>query len=149
MYSDRLKALRERQGYTQTELGNIIEVGKSQYSHYENERVTIPIKHLNTLCNYFQASIDYIFGFTDTQNYKKLQANIDKNKSSIRLKEFRKENNLTQKKLASFLNTTFSTISSYECGINIINTSYLYAICKKYKISADYLLGKNDNPKYL
>ena len=31
----------------------------------------------------------------------------------------------------------------------LIATPFLYTICKKYNISADYLLGKIDNPKYL
>ena len=73
---------------------------------------------------------------------------INKIKSGQRLKGFRKENNLNQSKLANFLNTTFSTISSYERGINVINTNYLFTICSKYHISADYLLGKIDEPKY-
>ena len=42
-----------------------------------------------------------------------------------------------------------STISKIENGHNIIATPFLYQICKKYNISADYLLGKIDSPKYL
>ena len=37
----------------------------------------------------------------------------------------------------------------YEKGKTLILTSFLYTICKKYNISADYLLGKIDEPKYL
>ena len=40
-------------------------------------------------------------------------------------------------------------ISEYENKNRLISTSYFYSICKKYHISADYLLGKIDNPKYL
>lgn len=142
MYSERLKKERETHNLLQKDVASILKVDRGQYSHYEIEYVTIPIKHLNTLCNYFDVSLDYIFGFTDTRQYKNTNNNIDKIKSSIRLKELRKNNKLSQSKLAAFLNTTFTTISSYERGVNIISTNYLYAICQKYKISADYLMGK-------
>ena len=39
-------------------------------------------------------------------------------------------------------------ITEYERGTNIIATPFLYEICKTYLISADYLLGKTDSPKY-
>ena len=68
---------------------------------------------------------------------------------SKRLKDFRKENKITQKKLAQELNTSQSTIADYERGKNMIPTPFLYTICKKYNISADYLLGRINNPKYL
>ena len=148
MYQN-LKKLRERHGLTQNFIANLIEIDRSQYGKYENEYTTIPIKHLNTLCNYFDVSIDYIFDFTKNKKYNHQNNNIDKEKSGIRVKEFRKENKLNQTELAKFLNTSFSTVSSYERKVNIISTTYLYAICKKYNISADYLLGKTDNPKYL
>ena len=144
----RLKFLRETSNIKQIEICKLINIVDSQYSHYENENVTIPIKHLNTLCNYFDVSLDYIFEFTDIKQYPNYLPNIDINISAKRLKEFRKIYHLNQKKLATFLNTSFTTISSYERGINIINTNYLYSICKKYHISADYLLGKIDEPIY-
>jgi len=61
-----------------------------------------------------------------------------------RIKSFRKENNLTQEKLASILNISDGTIAGYECGNNIIATPFLYDLCKKYHVSADYLLGRID-----
>ena len=140
----RLRYLRESNKIIQTDIANILNISKSQYCIYETERVTIPIKHLITLSNYYNVSIDYLFEFSNTKQYKNINKNIDKTIISKRLKEFRKENKITQKKLAEMLNTTFSTISSYECGINIISTNYLYTICKKYNISADYLLGRTD-----
>ena len=56
---------------------------------------------------------------------------------------------MTQKKLALILNTTYSNIAFYEKGRNFIATPFLYQICHKYHISADYLLGKINEPKYL
>lgn len=148
MYKEQIKYLRELNEVTQEELSNAIGIIRGSYSHYETENNIIPIKHLNSICNYFNVSLDYIFGFTKTFNYSKTNKNIDNIISGTRLKEFRKENNLTQSKLASILNTVHPVITNYEKGKNIIATPFLYTICKKYNISADYLLGKTDNPKY-
>ena len=136
-------------GKNQIDIANLLKIDRSQYGKYENEYTTIPIKHLNTLCNYFNISLDYIFSLTDNKQYNNSKNDINLLESGKRLKEFRKENKITQTKLADFLTTSFSNVSAYERSINIISTTYLYAICKKYNISADYLLGKIDSPKYL
>ena len=149
MYTAKIKELRERIGLTKTEVGKILGIDRSQYGHYENDYFTIPIKHLINLCNYYNVSLDYIFEFSNTKQYRNNKKEIDKNLMGKRLKEFRKENSLTQTNLADFLNTTFSTISSYERGVNILSTNYLYIISKTYNISSDYLLGRIDKPKYL
>ena len=149
MYKEKLKSLRERSGLTQSSLASLLNIDRSQYGKYENEYTTIPIKHLNTLCNYLEVSIDYVFDFSNLKQYKNMNCEINKIESGLRLKTFRKEWNITQTKLADFLNTSFSNVSAYERGVNILSTTYLYAICKKYNISAGYLLGKIDNPKYL
>ncbi len=149
MYAKRLKQLRERIGISQKELANLINIQRPVYTQYENEYTTIPLIHLNYLCNYFSVSLDYIFDFTDLYNYEIIIKDIDKKVVGERLREFRKENKLTQVKLASMLNTTHSVIADYERGRFLISLSFLYVICKKYNISADYLLGKVDEPKYL
>ena len=107
------------------------------------------VLHYNSFFHYFNVSVDYFFSFTKDNNYGIFNPEINSVKSGLRLKELRKENKLTQLKLAEVLNTDNSTISKYEKGINIIATPFLYSICKNYNISADYLLGKIDNPKYL
>lgn len=144
-----LKKLRKDKNLTQEELANIIEINRVQYNQYENNYVNIPIKHLNSLSNFFDVSIDFLLELTNNKNYKNNSKDIVKAKSGQNLKEFRKENKLTQVELSKLLNTSRTTITEYERGTNYIATPFLYAICKKYNISADYLLGKIDKPKYL
>ena len=146
---DRLRELRNNKNITQAALSSLLKIHEYVYGQYEREYVIIPLKHLNTLSNYFNVSFDYILEFTNKINYKNSINEIDSIKVGQRLKEFRKENKITQVKLANILNTVQPVIANYEKGKYLISIPFLYTICKKYNISADYLLGKIDNPKYL
>ena len=147
-YNNRLLELRTCINLTQEDIAKILKISRTTYKDYELQTSIIPIKHLVTLSKYFDVSIDYLFESTKLVQYENVK-DVDKIEAGKRLKEFRKENKLTQQKLANILNTTFSSIAFNEKGRNLIATPFLYTICKKYNISADYLLGKIDNPKYL
>ncbi len=149
IYKNKLIELRENKELKQYEIADILNIYKGLYNQYETEYAIIPTKHLNTLCNYFDVSFDYIFEFSNKLRYLNSNKEINSIKAGTRLKEFRKENRLTQTKLANFLNTVQPVIANYEKGKYLISTPFLYTICKKYNVSADYLLGKIDNPKYL
>ena len=148
-YTNKLKELREDKDITQKEIAEYLGMDKDSYGHYERQDYIIPIKHLNSVCNYLNISIDYVMNFTNQINYSNNKNEINRVKSGERLKALRKENKMTQAKLASILETAPSVIGGYEKGRRLIATPFLYTICDKYKISADYLLGKIDNPKYL
>ena len=144
IYSNRLKELREEKNISQQDIAKYLKIDNSLYAKYEKEYYVIPIKHLNTLSNYFNISFDYLFGLTNKLNYKENVNEIDSLKSGNRIKEFRKEDKITQERLASELNMARSALANYERGRTVIATPFLYTICKKYQISADYLLGKID-----
>ena len=138
----KLKELREKKNLTQEKVSNDLNINRVQYCQYENDYFNVPIKHLINIAQYYQVSIDYLFDLTNEEkdHYK---SNVNIKIAGNRLKEFRKENKMTQKKLALILNTTYSNIAFYDKGRNFIATPFLYQICHKYHISADYLLGKN------
>ena len=146
-YGEKLKFLRERIGKSSVFIAKLLNISDSLYSRYEKEKQTIPLKHLITLCDFYEVSLDYIFAFTEEKNYPIYNKNYDLNIVGNRLKEFRKEFNLTQEKVAKFLKIDQPTWSIYEKGKSLIGTPFLYTICSKYNISADYLLGRTDNPK--
>lgn len=149
MYSYRLKELREDKDLRQYEISKLLGFTKEVYGNFERENTIMPIKHLNFLCNYFNVSFDYLFEFTNSRKYHGNKKEINKDLMRDRLRELRKENNLSQKELANSIKVAPSTISDYERKAKIIATPFLYDISKKYNISADYLLGKTNNPKYL
>ena len=148
-YKERLKEVRELKEVKQSDIAKYLGVSNKTYSAYEIEYEIVPSKHLVKVIDYFNISIDYLFGFTNQKQYDNYILGIDKKIAGQKLKEIRKEQKLTQQKLATILNTTQSVIADYEKGRYLIATPFLYTICKKYHISADYLIGKIKEPKYL
>lgn len=147
-FNDNLRLLREENNLRQEDVANVLGISRSTYKDYELRISIIPVKYLNILSNFYNVNIDFILALSERKQIINLKSEIDKAKAGLRLKEFRKENGLTQKELANYLNTTFSTIAFYEKGRNLIATPFLYTICKTYGVSADYLLGKINEPKY-
>ncbi len=72
-------------------------------------------------------------------NYMK-ENNIDLKSVGKNLKKLRINNHLKQKDLYNMLNITSSSYSLYENGKILIQTSFIYQIAKKYKISIDSIL---------
>ncbi len=144
LYKERLKSLRMEANLTQQEVANILKIPRGLFSQYETEYTIIPIKHLITLADYFQVSLDYLFNFTLQKSYKDSRPGSNKINSGKNLKAWRKSQKLTQEKLAQELVTFQPVIADYERGRNLIATPFLYSICKKYNVSADYLLGKTN-----
>ena len=66
-----------------------------------------------------------------------------------RLKDLRKENDITQEELAKFIGVTTSMVGMYETDARKPSYEVLLKISKHFNVSTDYLLGKNDqrNPK--
>ena len=147
-YGEKFKELREYNNLSQYDIAKLLDISRSSYNQFEQQYDIIPIKRLNEIANIFNVSIDYILGLTNILSYSNSSTEIDVTLSSQRLKEFRKANKLTQEKLANILNTVHSVITKCENGSQLIATPFLYTICKKYNISADYLLGKTNEPKY-
>ncbi len=69
----------------------------------------------------------------------------NKSKFSIRLKELRKQNNLTQFQLAKSLFFDQSTISDWEMRGKEPNYDTLIKLVKILNTTADYLLGISDD----
>ena len=147
MNFQKLIELREDSSLKQKDIAALLNITQQTYSLWENGSKIIPLKHLNSLCNYYNVSMDYVFGLSNVRQYDIINSVIDKKIIGIKLKEFRKEKNITQEELANILNTTHSTISAYESGKTTILTAFAYQICKRYNISMDYLCGRVKNTR--
>lgn len=61
-----------------------------------------------------------------------------------RVRDLREDNDKTQQEIADYLGTTQQVYSRYEKGINEMPIRHIIALCKYYKVSADYILGLKD-----
>lgn len=65
----------------------------------------------------------------------------------MRLKELRKQKNISQLKLAMDLGLNQNSISRYETGEREADYATLIAFADYFNVSIDYLLERTDNPK--
>ena len=141
----RLFDLREYNDLYQKDVAKILGVSQQSYSQWEKGVKIIPLKHLNTLCNYYKVSMDYMLDLSNDKYYNCSIKNLDKKIIGSNIKSIREKNKLTVRDLADKLNTTPSTISSYENGKTLILTAFAYQICKEYNTSLDKFLGRKKN----
>jgi len=71
MYLRRLRDLREDNDLTQAQVAEILKTKQNIYSRYERGYQNIPLEFLLTLADYYNVSIDYIFGRTDNPDINK------------------------------------------------------------------------------
>ena len=64
----RLKELREDHDLTQQKLADLLKITRQNYSRWETSEKIIPLKHLNTLANFYDVSLDYIMGINNIKN---------------------------------------------------------------------------------
>jgi transcriptional regulator with XRE-family HTH domain len=64
----------------------------------------------------------------------------------VRIKEKRKQNNFTQKKLADLVSVSPQVISNWERGYTDPDHNDVKRLADALDVSADYLLGKSDAP---
>jgi len=76
----------------------------------------------------------------------------DKKASNLlgeRLRELRKQKNLTQDELAKLISTSRSSLTYWELGKRNPDFVTLKKLANYFNVSTDYLLGRTDNPYYL
>jgi len=130
MIAERLKDIRIENDLTQIQMAKILNTTQNSYNRWENNVELISLKKLTKVCNYFNTSMDYLVGIT-RNNIGNGKHDLNYSIVGNNIKIFRKDNKLSQKDLATLLNTSQSTISAYEAG-------------KIYNISLDWLYGRKE-----
>lgn len=67
-YNTRLRDLREDHDLTQAQAAEIIGTSQQHYGKYENGKIIIPFDRVIALAEYYNVSLDYIAGLTNTPN---------------------------------------------------------------------------------
>lgn len=66
-YAERIRALREDNDKTQTEIAKLLKVGQKTYSDYELGKIRIPVDSLILLAKLYNVSMDYICDVSDVR----------------------------------------------------------------------------------
>ena len=61
-YVEILRELREDHDLTQADIATVLHTTQQVYSRYEKGINELPIRHLRTLCQFYQVSADYFLG---------------------------------------------------------------------------------------
>ena len=83
---NRLRDLREDADLTQKAVGTLLNTTQQQYAKYELGVQEIPTRHLVTLAEYYNVSVDYIVGrgdWTEVQMYRFWKNRTEKEKQQI------------------------------------------------------------------
>ena len=64
-YPERMRALREDNDLTQTDIAKMLGIAQTTYSQYELYKRPMPIEYLVALCKYYEVSADYMLGLTE------------------------------------------------------------------------------------
>ena len=70
-YIQRIRDLREDKDLSQSEVAKILNTNQKVYSRYETAENEMPIRHLITLCKFYNVSADYILGLPDLPYQKR------------------------------------------------------------------------------
>lgn len=66
-YVKLLRDLREDNDLTQREIASYLGTSQTMYARYERGANELPIRHLISLCKYYNVSADYLLGFTSSK----------------------------------------------------------------------------------
>ena len=64
-YMERMRELREDNNLTQYDIAKLLKTTQQTYSRYEQGINELPIRHLITLCRFYQVTSDYLLGLSD------------------------------------------------------------------------------------
>lgn len=69
LYYEIIRELREDRDLNQEDIAKILGTTQQVYSRYENGINEMPVRHIITLCKYYNVSADYILGIKDISQY--------------------------------------------------------------------------------
>lgn len=139
----RIKDIREDNDINQEKMAEIIGVKRSAYSLWELGINIIPLNYLCLYADYFNLTIDYVLGLTNSKHTKIIYKGLDLKLLGENMKAIRIKHNLSQENIADIIGVTQACIVRYEKGLICISTQNLYKFCKEFKVSLSYVCGKS------
>lgn len=73
-----LRGLREDNDLTQAQVAAVLGTSQTMYARYERGANELPVRHLVTLCRFYNVSADYFLGTLPDQHRKRGKAQLKK-----------------------------------------------------------------------
>lgn len=147
-FHEKLKMLRKKQGLTQKEVADLVNVGRVTYTDWENGKCQPNLEKLTMLACVFNVSIDLLLSEyleISKESYLKLKKQKEeekKNLFSVRLKELRLQHGFSQEELSEQIGIKQSSYSDWENGKFKPNYEKLEKIADFFDVSLDWLVGR-------
>jgi transcriptional regulator with XRE-family HTH domain len=91
MFSGRIKTLRKEKKKTQNDLATYLNVRRSTYGEYERGIIMPPYDKIKAIADYFEVSVDYLMGNTDSKEFKSESIDVSETLSAM-VEELEDEN---------------------------------------------------------
>lgn len=144
----RISELRLDNDLKQKEIATKLNVSENNYSKWERGVTDIPLLKSNELANFYDCSLDYLFGISN-KNIKPDNKEINLKLMSKRILSLRKEKNLTQEQVSEYIGFHQRTYAHYEDGSRIPTSFKVYYIAIYYNVSLDYIVGRREKKELL
>lgn len=135
-----LKELREKSGYSQQKLSQLLGFAKNSYGSYERNNSTPPIEKFIKLAELYHTSVQYIVtgeAISETFDEKAVTPFPE------RLQELRMKSGRKQVELADALHVAEVTYQRYEYGHFEPKLDKLLTLADLFGVSLDELFGRN------
>jgi len=77
-FIEKIRGLREDNDLTQVQVAEVLGTSQTMYARYERGANEMPIRHLVTLCHYYNVSADYLLG-TEPNSQRKGKNRLQRN----------------------------------------------------------------------
>ena len=71
---EKMRGLREDNDLTQRQLADVLGTSQTMYARYERGANEVPLRHVVTLCRFYNVSADYLLGTAPDPNRKQKTA---------------------------------------------------------------------------
>jgi len=75
-YPEKLRELREDNDLTQVQVAEVLGTSQTMYARYERGANELPIRHLVTLCRFYNVSADYLLNTAPRPEKKKIRPDL-------------------------------------------------------------------------
>ena len=77
-FTEIMRGLREDNDLTQAQVAAVLGTSQTMYARYERGANELPVRHLVTLCKFYNVSADYFLGTLPDQHRKRGKAQLKK-----------------------------------------------------------------------